>query len=180
MRIRSLCYDDVGRLMEWDRDPAIQQLTGGTFATGDPAAWWVKLLRDRDRTVFAVMDDNRRLIGDVSLEHIAWRSREAELRIAIGDQVCWNQGYGTEACQEVLNFAFRQLNLELIYLRVDSRNTRAIRVYHKVGFKKIGLLSGNGRSPSKNPLLLMDVRPAGFYRVMAMAAVAASVSTTFS
>ena len=42
---------------------------------------------------FGIIFENQ-LIGDIELDHIAWRSGDAELRIRIGRKDLWNRGLG--------------------------------------------------------------------------------------
>ncbi len=74
------------------------------------------------------------LIGFVVLHSIKWSNRAATVSIGIGESAYWGQGYGTEAMQLALAFAFRELNLYRVGLSVLGYNTRAIRSYEKVGF----------------------------------------------
>jgi RimJ/RimL family protein N-acetyltransferase len=52
----------------------------------------------------------------------------------------WSKGYGTFAVTHLLNYAFRDLNLNRVYLYVFENNERAIRLYRKVGFVREGLM----------------------------------------
>ncbi|MCZ2108320.1 MAG: GNAT family N-acetyltransferase [Dehalococcoidia bacterium] len=79
-----------------------------------------------------------RLIGGIGLEHVNPENRSAELGIALGDKTYWNGGYGTDAMRVLCRFGFEQMNLQRIQLDVHADNTRAIRVYEKVGFKHEG------------------------------------------
>ncbi len=157
-RIRRLQHDDVHQLMIWDNDPGLSQLTGKKFDHRDnEEAWWSQVVRDRSRLVFAIVDDQGRLIGDVELQQILWRAREAELRISIGDKNSWNRGYGTEAVDEMLAAAFGLLSLDRVYLRVRVDNPRAIRAYQKSGFRTVAHLSATGRLHGYTALKLMEV-----------------------
>ncbi len=155
-RIRSLRRDDLDILREWDSDPELQQLTGRKFdADEEMTGWWASVERDRSRLAVAIVDNEGRLIGDIELENVSWRAREAELRIAIGDKTCWNRGFGTEALTEMANVAWAQLGLKSLYLRVSEKNVRAIHSYRKVGFRKVGRLSATGRLQGRQNLVLM-------------------------
>ena len=50
------------------------------------------------------------------------------------------RGYGSEAVQLAQKFIFEELNLNRLELQVYSHNSRAIKSYEKVGFKKEGVL----------------------------------------
>ena len=56
------------------------------------------------------------LIGDIELDHIAWRSGEAELRVRIGEPSLRGKGLGTEAVRLMLAYAFERLNLTRVYV----------------------------------------------------------------
>lgn len=157
-RIRRLRHEDVPTLMAWDNDPDLFVLTGKKFAHDEAEKdWWSKLRHDRSRLVFAIVDDDGNLIGDVELQQILWRAREAEIRISIGDKALWNKGYGTEALSETVFAAFQFLSLERVYLRVRVDNYRAIKSYEKVGFRAVGRLAATGRLEGYTDLQLMEV-----------------------
>lgn len=63
----------------------------------------------------------------------------AELSIWVGQQHR-NGGNGTEALRLALRYAFGDLKLHKVYLRVLQYNARAIRAYEKVGFQVEGTL----------------------------------------
>lgn len=57
-----------------------------------------------------------------------------ELIIGIGERGLRDRGYGTEAVEILLDFAFAELRLHRVQLRVWSFNERAIHVYTRMGF----------------------------------------------
>ncbi|MDG4656913.1 GNAT family protein [Ectobacillus antri] len=74
------------------------------------------------------------LVGFVALHGIEWNNRTGLLAIGIGEEHLRNKGYGTDALQLILRYAFYELNLDRVGLDVISYNQRAIRTYEKVGF----------------------------------------------
>jgi RimJ/RimL family protein N-acetyltransferase len=81
------------------------------------------------------LEDNR-LLGDLNLDVINnWASRDAFVGINVGNREDWGKGYGTDAMQTALRFAFTELNLRRVTLNVFEYNPRAIRSYEKAGFK---------------------------------------------
>lgn len=87
--------------------------------------------------VIATLAEDKR-IGSVGLEDFDWTSRSAWVGIGIGDPEYRGKGYGTEAMQLVLRYAFTELNLHRVNLGVFDFNKRAIRSYEKCGFKYEG------------------------------------------
>lgn len=82
-----------------------------------------------------------RLIGDTMIR-VKWPNADGIFGIAIGDRKYWGRGYGTEATNLMLRFAFTELNLRRLTLGADATNTRAIRSYEKSGFLREGVVRG--------------------------------------
>ena len=80
-----------------------------------------------------------RLIGFVALFNLKWNNGACTLAIGIGEPDFRGKGYGTDALNLALGFAFRELNLHRVGLTVISYNARAIRAYERVGFVREGL-----------------------------------------
>ncbi|WP_047986293.1 GNAT family N-acetyltransferase [Ornithinibacillus californiensis] len=79
-------------------------------------------------------------IGVTSLINIDTKNRNAECIIDIGEKEYWGMGYGTEALKLLLDYAFLELNLHRVSLRVFSLNERAIHIYKKLGFVQEGVI----------------------------------------
>ncbi|MMZ45984.1 Spermidine N(1)-acetyltransferase [compost metagenome] len=77
-------------------------------------------------------------IGVTSLINIDYKNRNAECIIDIGNKNYWGKGYGAEALKLLLDYAFLEMNLHRVSLRVFSFNQRAIKLYEKVGFQHEG------------------------------------------
>jgi RimJ/RimL family protein N-acetyltransferase len=78
-------------------------------------------------------------VGSVGLHGIDARSRKGELAIWLAREH-WDKGYGTDAVRTASRFAFREMNLQRIFLHVYDTNPRGIRAYERVGFKEEGRL----------------------------------------
>jgi RimJ/RimL family protein N-acetyltransferase len=74
------------------------------------------------------------LIGFVGLFDLYLQHGDALVAIALGERKYWGNGYGTDAMQIILRYAFNELNLRRAGLIVFEYNPRAIRSYEKVGF----------------------------------------------
>jgi RimJ/RimL family protein N-acetyltransferase len=73
-------------------------------------------------------------IGFIGLSGIRWTHGDAWVSIGIGDRAYWGKGYGTDAMDVLLRYAFLELNLHRVSLSVHERNARAVRSYEKCGF----------------------------------------------
>ena len=54
----------------------------------------------------------------------------------------WGQGIGTMLMEAVIDFARNTAHAEIISLEVKSDNVRAIKLYERFGFEKIGCFKG--------------------------------------
>lgn len=91
---------------------------------------------DPTEAVFAIVRKKADLlIGSTGLHLIDWRRRVACFGIEIGRKEEWGKGYGTEATALVVAYAFRELNLNRVWLHVYEYNTRGIGAYKRVGFR---------------------------------------------
>ncbi len=126
-------------------------------ATIEECEAWVRDSKSNRYQVRLGIILNDKIIGDIELDQITWRSGDAELRICIAVPNLVDQGYGTEAVQLMLNYAFEQLFLSRVYLRVYTDNTRAIKCYLKAGFKKEGRLMRNETNQPPQEIYLMSI-----------------------
>lgn len=54
----------------------------------------------------------------------------------------WGMGIGTKLMETIIDFAKNTARVEIIHLEVRCDNLRAIRLYEKFGFQKIGTFHG--------------------------------------
>jgi RimJ/RimL family protein N-acetyltransferase len=78
--------------------------------------------------------EDGRLLGFVRIEGIEWTHGIGSLKLAIGDPAERNKGYGSEALQLILHFAFSELNLYRLSAVVGGDNPAALRFFLRSGF----------------------------------------------
>ncbi|MFD0590938.1 GNAT family N-acetyltransferase [Paenibacillus sp. GCM10027627] len=83
-----------------------------------------------------ISDDE--LIGFICIHSIEWNNGGGRLAIGIGEAGNRNKGYGTEALNLILRYAFHELNLHRVGLDVIEYNAKGIRAYEKAGFQVEG------------------------------------------
>ena len=64
-------------------------------------------------------------------------SHRAEISITVVKKY-WGQGIGSQLMRMMIDFA-KETGIEILYLEVRSDNTRAISLYEKFGFSRIGV-----------------------------------------
>ncbi len=146
VRLRSFELSDLDEIMKHWNKIELRNLVGsadrGPVARSEEEEWirntW-KQRQEKKAFTFAIETtaDNR-LIGGTGLFNIDWTSRSAVAGISIYNPECWGKGYGQEAMNLILSFAFRNLNLNRVELDTFDFNKRAQKCYLKVGFKEVG------------------------------------------
>ena len=102
---------------------------------------------DQRRTQWFGIYVDDQLIGEVELTDIRRSEGCGELRICIWREELRGQGLGSDAVRVLLDYARMYLRLRLVYLRVYTTNTRAIRCYQQCGFVREGVLRPSARLP---------------------------------
>lgn len=78
------------------------------------------------------------LIGAVAIEDILWNQRVGWVSLLIGEASARGKGFGREAMELALRFAFHELNLHRLQLTVFDYNAPAIALYERLGFVREG------------------------------------------
>lgn len=104
--------------------------------------WIESITENRNGVILGIArKEETTLIGTTSL---GWkkdnRDRTASFGLMIGDKSAWGKGYGTEATQLILKYAFNTLDLRGVELCLFDTNKAARKVYEKCGFVEIGRL----------------------------------------
>lgn len=100
-------------------------------------AWYDSFLKEKYGWI---IEYNSKCIGSARLHHVSEADRNATYAIGIFDDSLLSKGVGTEVTKLVLEYAFKELRLHRVALKVLEYNKRAIRCYEKCGFKKEGVL----------------------------------------
>jgi RimJ/RimL family protein N-acetyltransferase len=137
--LSALSHDDAPVIARWEYDTEFLRLMDSRPARPrseeEVARWLEGLGKATNNYTFGIrLIENDNLIGFVELDGIDWQHGSSALGIAIGPRTHWDSGYGSEAMQLALRFAFDELNLHRIFLTVFSYNARAIHLYEKLGF----------------------------------------------
>lgn len=132
--------EDVEKFTEWLNDFQITDYIGrsGCVVTLDGEKKYLEENSGAISTFAIVTKDKDELIGNILLKNIKEINRAATLGIFIGNKNYWNNAYGTEAINLILDYGFNYMNLHSIKLELMSFNERALKCYKKCGFKETG------------------------------------------
>jgi RimJ/RimL family protein N-acetyltransferase len=81
-------------------------------------------------------------IGFIALFDIKYPNASAMFAVGIGDPAYRGKGYGREALGLMLDYAFDELGMYRVGLRVMAYNTNAIKAYESIGFVREGSQRG--------------------------------------
>lgn len=135
---------DTEKLYEWKNDYELATLIKAyplPLTKQEIDEWVRKNQSDKNQVFLGVfLLQGMALVGVARLKYIDRISANTELGIYIGDSEQRGKGLGKEALNLILSYAFRDLNLHKVYLKVLESNTKAIGLYESCGFSKEGTL----------------------------------------
>ncbi|RPF50613.1 GNAT family N-acetyltransferase [Aquisalibacillus elongatus] len=138
---RKLGKDDVKTLYKWHNDVEVftnMRSSLDLYNHEDIEEFYDKVKEGKNFVI--VEKESNTDIGSISLVGLSFRQRNAEILLLIGEKDYWGQGYGKEAFRLLLNYAFNELNLHRLSLKVFSYNQKAKKMYENLGFQVEGKL----------------------------------------
>lgn len=144
VRLRAIEREDIPAFLRWFNDPEVRQwLTSiQLLSRAKEERWFEEQLARTNDLILGIevqVDQGWTLIGNIGLHGLDWKNRRATLGIVIGERDFWDKGFGTEAIEVLLRYAFLELGLHRVELEVFEENRRARRCYEKVGFREEGI-----------------------------------------
>jgi RimJ/RimL family protein N-acetyltransferase len=137
VEIRPLQLNDAYVSVDWRNNSKIWETTvskpNRLITIEDELNWMRTVLNEKNSERFAIIADNN-YVGNVQLTNIEGDS--SYFGIFIGNLDFWGKGVGSKATELVLNYGFKNLNLNKIHLRVKIENINAIKIYSKIGFEE--------------------------------------------
>lgn len=101
------------------------------------SVWWVKFedWRKSGKAVqwCAFNKESEEYIGLITIKEIDFSARRGEIGYSILKQH-WRKGYGKEAAQCVLKYAFEEINLHSMFAMISPKNEASQRIVQGLGF----------------------------------------------
>ncbi|HHW46613.1 MAG TPA: GNAT family N-acetyltransferase [Clostridiales bacterium] len=121
---------------------------------------WFRNIKDRtDRADFTITY-NDEPVGLIGLLNIDKKNKKAEYYICLGEEKFKGKGIAYTASKLLIDYAFKELGLNKIYLYTEINNYPAQKLFVKIGFEKEGLLKNdlihNGRKIDRYIYSLMQ------------------------
>lgn len=133
--LRKLRFEDVESLSKWGlhTDVRLTHYDFRYYNKDDFHYWYRSKQRPPFRFIYALVDRGE-VVGFVTMKHINWLLRTAEFGLVI-DPNHLDEGIGTEGLKKFIVFFFNHLHMKELRLKVSQYNSRAQKVYHKLGFE---------------------------------------------
>jgi len=141
-RLRRVEREDIPTFVRWFNDPEVREflVMNRPISMAEEEQWFDRQLQADATEIFCIEASDGAHIGNIGLHDIDLHHRHAEMGIVLGEKDYWSQGYGSDAIRTLLRFAFDEMNLHRVFLKVYEDNSRAIRAYEKCGFQHEGRL----------------------------------------
>ncbi|MFD3685681.1 GNAT family N-acetyltransferase [Nocardiopsis sp. NPDC058631] len=125
-----------------DMDPEVRRFTGTHHEFTEDALrrWYATRPDHHDRADWVIVSrEDGATVGDCALLELDPANACAGYRIALTDMASTGKGYGTEATDLVLEYAFTVAGLHRVSLEVFAFNTNAQKSYTRSGFVREGV-----------------------------------------
>jgi ribosomal-protein-alanine N-acetyltransferase len=142
--LREMSGDDAPTLFEYFRDPEYTryvsfEVHSSPEQTKDFITWMADLYQRQDSIRWGIqLKETGGLIGTIGLHFLRRDIRCMEVGYHIGRSY-WRRGFATEALRTVVDFGFRDMNLNRIEATHHAGNEASGRVMQKVGFRYEGI-----------------------------------------
>ena len=137
-----ITYDDCEDFVRWRNSDLVKsRFIYRKDLTVEDQRNWIRTRVETGQVVqFIIWDraDNKK-IGSVYFQDIDNNNHKCEYGILIGEEEYLNGGRGTETARLALEYAFNNMKMHRVYLRLLSDNVRALKSYEHVGFKQEGV-----------------------------------------
>ena len=144
VRLTALGSADLAALTRWQQDAGFLRLFDArpAFPKSEAAlSEWVSA-GQKATNIFlfgARLIEGDDLLGFIELDGVLWAHGVCGISYCIGDPAQRGQGYGYEAAQLALTFAFYELNLHRVTLTAFEYNRPSIALAEKLGFVREGV-----------------------------------------
>lgn len=159
--LRRMERGDTDNIVKWRNNGRVrrnfiyrEQFTPGVHEN------WMETMVETGKAVQLIICEkaDMRPVGSVYFRDIDRKKKEAEYGIFIGEDDAAGKGYGSETAHLAVEYAFGELGLDRLTLRVFTDNEAAIRSYEGAGFSGKTLLKDVECSDGeKKDMFLMEL-----------------------
>lgn len=137
--LRPMTREDTDDIVRWRNSDAVRThfIYQVLFTRQSHEAWIETMIKTGKAVQMIICEkDGDRPVGSVYIRDIDTTHRKGEYGIFIGEDSARGRGIGTAAAKLMLRYAFCELMLHRLFLRVFADNAQAIASYEKAGFQR--------------------------------------------
>ena len=139
--IRKFERRDIPKKVEWINNPANSRFLHYDIPLEiEKTQIWFDNNNGRKDRYDAVIEADDIPCGTIGLLSIDLKNSKAEYYIAMGDTSFKGKGIATQASKLILDYGFKKLKLNRIYLYTEIENVPAQKLFEKLGFVKEGCI----------------------------------------
>ena len=141
--LRPMKWEDTDLIVAWRNQDTVRKrfIYQELFTRQSHEHWWDTMIETGRAVQMIICEEGTdRPLGSVYVRDIDRQHRKGEYGIFIGEDDARGRGVGTQAARLMTAYAFGELKLHKLYLRVFADNAGAIRSYEKAGFVQEGYL----------------------------------------
>ena len=129
---------DTARAMLADDEVSRYLMIRYPISDYEEQQWYQSKRPDKDM-VFAIEDTSGVYIGNIGIHNINYADCTCIIGIFIGSEEHRGRRLGKQVISLILDFAFNEMNMELLYLDTFDYNERGQRCYEGMGFTSEGI-----------------------------------------
>ncbi|KAA0566731.1 GNAT family N-acetyltransferase [Bacillus sp. CH30_1T] len=144
--LRRICLDDTQSVFDhWISDERVtdNRVSAAHKTIAETKVRVEKIVKGYDSKEFCYwgieLKDNEDIIGEIDLYDFDQSTGNCEVSYSLGYD-WWNKGYGTEALQAVVEFAFIHMNAHKLSAAHNTDNPASGRIMEKAGMKQEGII----------------------------------------
>jgi [ribosomal protein S5]-alanine N-acetyltransferase len=149
IKLRNKRLSDARDDFAWQTDPELAELDAALVLSMNYQQFLSEYTFElcypsSSRHEFAIESNSGLHIGNCVYYNVNAVESKTEIGIMIGNRDYWNQGYGEEAINLLVDHVFNRTNLDRVYLTTLEWNIRAQKCFLKCGFQECGSVTRDG------------------------------------
>ena len=140
MKIRRLQKEDLQTRVEWmNNEKVYSSMHFSVPVVMENTVRWFENNIGNEKRADVAFEEDGEIVAFGGLTGVDPTLKKAELYIFVNPNI-QAKGYGTKATMQLCEYGFNELGLHKIYLKTNSDNYGAQKVYERCGFKLEGTL----------------------------------------
>jgi len=143
LKLREIRAEDTNDILRLRNDPRIRDrfIYRKNITREIHNKWLQEQIQTKNAIQYIIIDNySERIIGSTYLKNINWIDNNAEYGIVLGADLDEDCEYEKEIGDIILQYAFYELNLHKVYVKVFPKDGKIISLYESMGFVQEGIL----------------------------------------